>query len=80
MSKDEIVFAALVIAFAAFVTSHVALCLGIASRPPRARGLVAFFVVPLAPVWGVKDGLTKRVALWVGFAAAYAVLRLIAAR
>ena len=28
MSKDEIVFASLVIAFAAFVTSHVALCFG----------------------------------------------------
>ncbi len=80
MSRDEIVFAALVLAFAAFITSHVALCFGIASRPPRVRALVAFVVVPLAPVWGVKERLTKRVALWVVFAIAYVALRAVAAR
>ena len=80
MSKDEIVFAALVLAFASFVTAHVALCFGIASRTPRSRALVALFVVPLAPVWGVQDGLTKRVALWVACAVAYVTLRLVAAR
>ena len=80
MSRDELVFVALVLAFAAFVTSHVALCFGIASHKPRIRALVAFVVVPLAPVWGVKDRLHKRVALWIGSALAYVALRLIAAR
>jgi hypothetical protein len=80
MPKDEIVFVALVLAFAAFITSHVALCFGIASNKPRLRALVAFVVVPLAPVWGVKDGLTKRVALWIVCAVGYCGLRIIAAR
>jgi hypothetical protein len=80
MSKDEIVFAALVLVFASFVTSHVALCLALASRPPRTRGLIALFAVPMAPVWGARAGLRKRVALWVAFAVAYVVLRLMTVR
>jgi hypothetical protein len=80
MSRDELVFVALVLAFAAFITSHVALCFGIASKRPRVRALVAFVVVPLAPVWGVKDRLTTRVTLWIVFALSYVVLRVIARR
>ncbi len=78
MSKDEILFAALVITFAGFVTSHVALCMALATRPPRLRALIAFVVVPLAPILGALDRWWGRTTLWVFFAVAYALLRLAA--
>ena len=78
MSRDELVYALLVAAFAAFMTAHVALCLALSGRAPRFRAVIAFVAFPLAPYWGAKDGQRKRVALWGLFALAYLVLRLVA--
>jgi len=80
MSRDEIVSAALVLAFASLVTAHVALVAGLASRPPRWRSLVALLVAPLAPWWGRQDGMHRRTVAWVASAVAYVVLRLVAER
>ena len=79
MSRDEIVAGLLVLAFAAVVTAHVTLVVGLAGRPPRWRALVALVVPPLGPYWG-WDGLRRRSVLWVVSAAAYAALRVIASR
>jgi hypothetical protein len=79
MSRDEIVAGLLVLAFAVVVTSHVALVVGLAGRPPRWRALVALVVPPLAPYWG-WNGLRRRSVLWVVGAAAYLVLRVVASR
>jgi hypothetical protein len=74
VTRDEILLAGLVVAFATLVTVHVTLALGLARRRPRWRGLVAFFVVPLAPIWGWRERMRLRGTLWVAAAVAYAVL------
>jgi hypothetical protein len=78
MTRDELVFGLLVLAFASFATAHVALCLALAARPPRIRALFAFVAFPLAPVWGVRDGLHRRVVFWLACALAYVAMRLVA--
>jgi hypothetical protein len=80
MSRDEVVSAALVVAFASLVTVHVTLVAGLASRPPRWRALVALVLVPLAPFWGRAERMHVRTVAWVVSAAAYAVLLWMASR
>ena len=46
--KDMVVVGSIIIAFALFVTAHVAITYGLAFRPPRWRAPVAFLVAPLA--------------------------------
>jgi hypothetical protein len=78
MTRDEVVFGLLVLAFASFATAHVALCLALARRPPRVRAVFAFVAFPLAPFWGARDGLYRRVVWWLTCALAYGILRLVA--
>jgi hypothetical protein len=80
MSRDEAVVIALVVAFATLVTAHLSLVAGLARRPPWWRALAALVVPPLAPYWGLRDGLRMRSAIWIAAAAAYAVTRFIASR
>ncbi len=75
MSRDELQVVLLVAAFATFVTVHVALVAGLASRSPRWRSLVALPVLPLAPYWGIRAEMYARVVLWLASAAAYVALR-----
>ena len=63
--------AALVVAFAALVTMHVAIAAGLASRPPRWRAIAAVVVPPLAPYWAFRDRMPVRAVLWLASAAAY---------
>ncbi|HEY1692378.1 MAG TPA: hypothetical protein VGG39_09455 [Polyangiaceae bacterium] len=79
MSRDEILGALLVLAFAVFVTTHVALAFGLSSQKPRWQALLALFVPPLAPYWGWR-GLRVRTVLWGASAAVYCVLLVLAAR
>jgi hypothetical protein len=79
MTRDETVAAALVLAFAALVTLHVLLVLGLAARHPRWRALVALVVPPLAPWWG-RATMRKRAVAWVVAAVGYAVMRALASR
>lgn len=72
--KAELVLVVvLVVAFGVLVTVHVALAFGLLRRRPRWRGLVALFVVPLAPIWGWRERMRVRGALWIAAAAVYAV-------
>jgi hypothetical protein len=80
MSRDEIVSVALVLAFASWVTAHVALVAGLAVRRPRWRAVAALAIVPLAPWWGRTEGMHRRTVAWVVGALAYALLRWLASR
>ena len=73
MKRDGLVLAVLVVAFAALLTVHLALALGLARRPPRWRALVALLVAPLAPFWGWREKMRVRGALWVVAAGIYLV-------
>lgn len=76
--SDPVVAGALVLAFAVFVTSHLATVVGLIARSPRWRGLVALVAAPLAPYWAFRAGMPVRGGLWLGSAAVYVAARLLA--
>ena len=78
MTRDEILVLSLLAAFATLLTMHVALVLGLATRKPRWRALVALPLAPLAPYWGAREGMHTRVVVWVASAIAYLALRVVA--
>jgi hypothetical protein len=80
MGKDEVLAAALVVAFAGLVTVHVLLIAGLAGRRPRWRALVALVAPPLAPYWGSRERLHARSVAWVACATLYAALLVAASR
>jgi hypothetical protein len=73
VTRDAVVLAVLVAAFATLVTVHVTLALGLVRRSPRWRGAVALVVLPLAPWWGWRAGMRARAAIWLVAAPLYAV-------
>jgi hypothetical protein len=73
MTHDEWTTVALLLAFATLVTAHVTLVVGLVAREPRWRALAAAVVPPLAPFWGVREGMPVRATLWVAGAVAYAL-------
>jgi hypothetical protein len=72
--KDGILVFGLVFAFAALVTVHVAIVLGLLWRDPRWRALAALFVPPLAPYWALRDGMLVRGVIWIGSVVLYTSL------
>ena len=78
--SDEILVAALVLAFAVLFTAHATLVYGLVRRRPRWRAPIALVVLPLAPYWGYQAGLRRRAITWVTAAVVYAVLAWIASR
>ncbi len=77
--RDAVIMGALVVAFAAFVTLHVALSGRLALRAhPRWRGLVALVLPPFAPIWGFREGMRKLSWAWVGALVLYVVARIAA--
>jgi hypothetical protein len=78
MTRDDLLAGALILAFAAFVTSHVALVAGLARVPPRKRALLALFVPPFALYWGFRAGMVVRATLWLASVLAYGALRVLA--
>jgi hypothetical protein len=75
MTRDEWSTVALLVAFASLVTTHVTLVVGLVGREPRWRALAAAVIPPLAPYWGVREGMLVRAALWIASAVAYVVAR-----
>ncbi len=61
--------------FASFCTCHVWLCLKIASRI-SGRALLAFFLPPLAPYYGVHLGIRLALLGWVTSGTLYLVFLL----
>ncbi len=78
-ASDLSIFAALVVSFAVFATAHVCIVVGLSTRNPRWRSLVALIVAPLALYWAIRERMTVRSAAWGLGAAAYVVARLLAA-
>ncbi len=68
-----IAFGFVVIAFAAWVTLHVALVSGLTRRTPRWRALAALVVPPLAPVFAFRSGMPRRAVSWCVALAIYLV-------
>jgi hypothetical protein len=79
MTRDEIVTAAVVVAFATLVTTHATLVAALAARPPRWRAAAALVVAPLAPFWGWHAS-RKRAIVWIASAVVYAGLLWVARR
>ncbi|WP_437588415.1 hypothetical protein [Sorangium sp. So ce1000] len=78
--KDIAATATLVLSFATWVTTHVALAARLALRSqPRWRGLVALVVPPLAPMYGFRLGWRRMSTLWLVWLIVY-VLALLVAR
>ncbi len=73
--SDTRAFVLLVVAFAACVTAHVTILLGLAARAPRWRALAALLVPPLAPYWAARERMWLRLVAWVAGALAYVALR-----
>jgi hypothetical protein len=78
MTHDELLVLSLLVAFATFVTAHLALVFGLALRKPWWRALLALPFAPLAPYWGVRAGMYVRAVVWVVSALAYLALRPVA--
>jgi hypothetical protein len=75
---DAFLVFAIVASFAAFVTAHIALAVGLVGRKPRARGLVALFIMPLAPYFGIREKMWARSILWAAALVAYLAARVAA--
>ncbi len=73
---DIFLMAILVISFAAAVTAHVTLILGLGARPPRWRALIAFVVPVLAPYWGFRERMVVRSSIWILALLVYVAARL----
>jgi hypothetical protein len=76
---DYVVYGALIVTLAAFFTLHVWLAAALLGSRPRWRAAAAFFVAPLAPVYGWKAGRKKLAIAWLAALAAYAIARVVAA-
>ncbi len=75
--RDAIVLGALLGAFAAAVTFHLTLVVGLVRRPPRARGPIALLLPPLALYWGWREHMRVRSIGWVVSVALYVTARLV---
>jgi hypothetical protein len=62
----------LAIALVAHLAAHVALTAALAKRISAARTALAFFVSPIAPYFGFKNGLPRRAWVWIGTLGLYA--------
>ena len=70
---------ALLVSFAALVTTHLSIALRLAlRRKPRYRGLLALVLPPLAPVWAYEASWKRSCWLWVGSVLAYAIALVVA--
>ena len=76
--NDGVAFVAVVVAFAIAVTAHVTIVFGLARRHPRWRAAAAFFVVPLAPYWALREKMRARAAMWIVGVVGYVVARALA--
>lgn len=72
---NAVVLGALLVCFAAFVTTHLAIAVRLLiSAKPRYRGVVALFVPPLAPMWAYRERWRKLSWMWLITMALYAGL------
>jgi len=78
--RETLLLAVLLVAFATWVTVHVAIAVRLVlAGTPRYRGVLAFFLPPLAPWWAWERRWRVSAGMWVGAVVVYAVVRAIAA-
>jgi hypothetical protein len=77
--RDTFVVLTLVLAFALFVTAHVAVTYGLATRAPRWRAAVGFLFAPLGVYWAWRGQMRVRAGA-AGFALLLYVIALMVAR
>lgn len=77
--RDLVVVVTLVLAFALFITAHVAIVYGLAFRAPRWRAPAALLVAPLAVYWAWRERMRIRAGIW-GAALALYVVATVASR
>lgn len=79
--KDAAVLVVLLLAFATFVTTHVAIAARLLGRKEdRWRGGVVWIVPPLAALWAVRRGWRVSAGLWVGSVVVYTLALIVASR
>jgi hypothetical protein len=78
-SGDIAIVATLVVAFGVLVTAHIFIVVALSRRAPRWRSAAAFFVLPLAPYWALRDRMYLPAATWLIAAVTYAIARVLAA-
>jgi hypothetical protein len=76
--RDVVLLAVIVIAFALFVTVHLAIACGLLLRKPRWRAPLALVIVPLAPYWAWREHMRVRAAFWAGTVLVYVAARIVA--
>ena len=76
--SDEVLFVAMIVAFASGVTAHVAIAAGLLARAPRWRAAAALALPPLAPYWALRERMRVRAGAWIASVAVYVVMRLLA--
>lgn len=79
--KDAVVLGLLLVSFATFVTSHVAISVRLLLQPDaRWRGPVALVAAPLAPLWAFRRGWRASAGIWIGAVVVYAIALVVALR
>jgi hypothetical protein len=79
--RDVINIGTLVLAFATFVTVHLALAGRLVLRArPRWHGLAALVLPPLAPIWAFREGWRKTAILWMASLGIYVIALMVALR
>ena len=78
--RDTVLVGAMVGAFAALVTVHVLIVVGLLRKRPRVPALIALVAAPLAPALALRERMNVRAVAWVVFAVAYGIARAAAAR
>jgi hypothetical protein len=63
----------LLLALVAHIGAHVAIVVELARKKQWTRAALALFVSPLAPYFGWREGLKRRVFVWAGALLVYAV-------
>ncbi|MGA7120018.1 MAG: hypothetical protein WBY94_07975 [Polyangiaceae bacterium] len=80
MNKGDVVLlSVLLLAFAALVTVHVTITVGLLRRRPRWHALLAFAFAPLAPYYAAREHMRTRAFAWVAALAIYAAALVLAA-
>ena len=76
--RDVVVVAALVVAFAALVTVHLAIVAALAKRLHVGVAFLALVVPPLAPYWAARNRMMTLAGVWILLGAVYVVARIFA--
>jgi hypothetical protein len=76
--KDGAIVILLSASLALAVTAHLSIVYGLLHRPPRWRGVLAFFVPLASPYFANRSGMHTRAVAMVTGAIGYAVLRYLA--